>query len=48
MVWVHNIPIKIVPTRPTIKPAFLKAIGIAKIPVPKELFSKCIKAPVKL
>jgi hypothetical protein len=30
---------------PNRRPAFLKAIGMAKIPVPKELFSKCAKEP---
>jgi hypothetical protein len=38
-------PTTIVPMAPNRRPAFLKAIGMAKIPVPKELFSKCAKEP---
>lgn len=41
-------PIKKVPTAPINKPEFLYAIGIAKIPVPKELFNKCANAPISL
>lgn len=41
-------PIMIVPKPPNNKPAFLNAIGIAKIPDPNELFSKCANAPIVL
>lgn len=48
IVCVQMKPINNVPTIPTAMPAVLKALGIASIPVPKELFNKWIKAPVKL
>lgn len=35
----------IVPTKPNHRPAFLKAMGMARIPVPSEDFNKCAKAP---
>lgn len=38
----------IVPKAPTNNPEFLNAIGIARIPVPNELFSKCANAPIVL
>lgn len=41
-------PTMTVPIAPNKRPEFLNAIGIAKIPVPNELFSKCIKEPVVL
>ena len=41
-------PTMIVPIAPKRRPEFLKAIGIARIPVPRELFNKCTKAPVVL
>lgn len=34
-----------VPIAPNSKPEFLNAIGIAKIPVPRELLSKCANDP---
>lgn len=37
-----------VPTKANIKPPFLNANGIASIPVPSELFNKCIKEPTVL
>uniref|UniRef100_A0A1Y1LBX6 Uncharacterized protein n=1 Tax=Photinus pyralis TaxID=7054 RepID=A0A1Y1LBX6_PHOPY len=43
--YVHKNPTKSVPMDPPSKPAFLKATGIAKIPVPSELLSKWIRAP---
>lgn len=41
-------PIKTVPMPPTAIPAVLNARGIARIPVPRELLSKCIRAPENL
>lgn len=38
--WVHKRPTTKVPMAPNNNPAFLKAIGIAKIPVPKEDFKR--------
>lgn len=43
-----NIPIRIVQTNPFKRPAFLKASGIAKIPVPSEPFNICIKVSIFL
>lgn len=43
-----KIPIRIVQTNPFKRPAFLKASGIAKIPVPNEPFNMCIKVSVFL
>lgn len=40
MVCVHINPMRIVPMSPTNSPALLKALGIAKIPVPNELLSR--------
>lgn len=37
----HKAPISKVETSPLNSPAFLKASGIAKIPVPKAPLSKC-------
>lgn len=37
-----------VPTKPKSRPPFLKAFGIAKIPVPSELFNRCIREPIVL
>lgn len=45
---VQRKPTITVPIAPNIRPEFLNAIGIARIPVPNELFSKCIKEPVVL
>lgn len=39
------IPTTTVPTSPKSSPAFLNALGIARIPVPRELFSRCINDP---
>lgn len=50
-IWTHIVQMKpttIVPTAPNKRPAFLNAIGIANIPVPSELFSKCTNEPVVL
>lgn len=33
--WAHITPITSVPTRPSIRPLFLKALGTANIPDPK-------------
>lgn len=41
--YVHRIPISIVPTLPMSRPELKKALGIAKIPVPKLPFSKWIR-----
>lgn len=40
IVCVHRKPINIVPMVPTANPAVLNALGIARIPVPNELFNK--------
>jgi hypothetical protein len=40
--------VRTVPTTPTMIPAAATALGMAKIPVPKELFSKCTSAPENL
>lgn len=48
MVCVHNSPTIIVPMNPTRRPAWLNAIGMAKIPVPIELLRMCIRAPENL
>lgn len=45
---VQIMPIITVPRPPNNRPAFLNAIGIASIPVPSELFSRCAKAPIVL
>lgn len=45
---VHTKPIIIVPRAPTNNPEFLYAIGIAKIPEPKEPFKKCAREPIVL
>lgn len=45
---VHMKPMKMVPTAPINRPEFLYAIGIAKIPVPKELFNRCANEPISL
>ena len=42
---VQMIPTTSVPMAPNRRPAFLNAIGIAKIPVPRELFSKWASEP---
>lgn len=46
--WAHIIPITSVPTRPSIRPLFLKALGTANIPDPKLPLNKCIRAPKSL
>lgn len=38
--WFIYSPMKIVPMDPTKYPALWKALGIAKIPVPKDPFNK--------
>lgn len=43
--WVQSNPTTIVPIAPKTRPAFLNAMGIARIPVPSEDFSRCAKAP---
>lgn len=48
MVWVHKSPVRIVPITPITIPAFEIALGIARIPVPRELFTMWISAPKKL
>lgn len=48
IVWVQSIPTRTVPIKPTNSPAFLKALGIANIPVPRHVLTKCRKAPKKL
>lgn len=42
---VQRNPTITVPKKPKSNPPFLKAFGIAKMPVPKELFSKWIRDP---
>lgn len=42
---VHRRPTIIVPIAPNHRPAFLKAIGIARIPVPSDDLRRCAKAP---
>lgn len=42
IVYVHRIPMAMVPKVPTTYPAFLNALGMAKIPVPRLAFRKCI------
>jgi hypothetical protein len=37
-----------VPIDPKINPPFLKAIGIARTPVPRLLLSKCMSEPMSL
>lgn len=37
-----------VPMTPTTRPEFLKADGIARIPVPRHAFSKCSTDPIFL
>lgn len=44
--YVQRNPTTKVPIMPNTRPALRKAIGMAKIPVPKELFNKCAKAPL--
>lgn len=41
--YVHKNPMRIVPTTPISNPAFRKASGIARIPVPRLHFKRCIK-----
>lgn len=45
---VHMMPIITVPRPPNNRPAFLNAMGIAKIPVPKDDFNRCANAPIVL
>lgn len=45
---VQMMPMITVPSEPNSKPAFLNAIGIAKMPVPRELFNRCANAPIVL
>lgn len=40
--------VTIVANMPIIMPEYMKAIGIDKIPVPKEAFSKCVKVSLSL
>lgn len=42
---VQTNPMISVPSAPNSRPEFLNAIGMAKIPVPRELFSKCSREP---
>lgn len=44
----HNAPIAAVPTSPKIRPPFLNAFGMARIPDPRLLLIKCSKAPLSL
>lgn len=37
-----------VPIAPTIRPEFLKAAGIARIPEPRQHFNKCTIDPIVL
>ena len=48
MVWAQRIPMRTVPMTPIMIPAAFTALGMARMPVPKELFSKCINAPENL
>lgn len=41
-------PTMTVPRAPAARPAFLKAAGIARIPDPKEDFSRCTVEPIVL
>lgn len=41
-------PMTRVPMLANTKPPFLNAIGIARIPVPSELFNKCMRDPIVL
>lgn len=45
---VHTNATSIVAKTPTSSPAFLKAIGIAKMPVPREAFNKCVNVSQSL
>lgn len=45
---VHIRPTTMVPTIPKARPPFLKAKGMARIPDPKLLLSKCARAPKSL
>lgn len=45
---VHTVPTIMVPINANTKPPFLNAKGIASIPLPNELFNKCIKDPIVL
>lgn len=45
---VHIKATKIVANTPTKRPAFLKATGIANIPVPREAFNKCVNVSQSL
>ena len=40
--------VTIVANIPIIIPEYMKAIGIDRIPVPKEAFSKCVKVSLSL
>lgn len=48
MQCVHSIPMAAVPTRPKMSPPFLKALGMARMPLPRLLLIKCNKAPLSL
>lgn len=48
MQCVQSAPIAAVPTRPNIKPPFLNALGMARMPDPRLLLIKCNKAPLSL
>lgn len=44
----HRVPTAIVPNNPNTSPPFLKALAIARVPVPILLFIRCNKAPIVL
>lgn len=46
--WMQIYPTTTVPISPLSSPACLKAIGMARMPDPREPLSKCNKAPVVL
>ncbi|GBP51887.1 hypothetical protein EVAR_47064_1 [Eumeta japonica] len=46
--WVQITPTRTVPTMPAASPAFLKAAGIARMPVPKAAFRRCTSEPKDL
>lgn len=44
----HTKAQRIVQKMPVAKPAFLNAMGIARIPVPSDAFSKCVRVSPSL
>lgn len=48
MVCAHKKPTIIVPKVPVTRPAVFMALGTARIPVPREHFSKWMRAPENL